>query len=133
MFKNINYGSQYIDERDEIEVLKALRQNNITQGIYVQKIEKEFQKKIKSKYTVVCNSGTAGLHLALMSINLRKGDNVIIPSINFVAASSICKMMGANIYFCDVDKNTYQANKQTVLNCIKENKIALRYQVTKFG
>ena len=47
----------------------------------------------------------------LSSIGLKKGDNVIIPSINFVAAANICKIMG-KYFFADVDKKTYQLSKK---------------------
>ena len=123
MFKKINYGLQYIDKKDELEVIKSLRNKQITQGEYVEKFEKKFNETVRSKFAIACSSGTAALHLALMSLGLKKNDNVIIPSINFVAAASICKLMGANIYFCDVEKDTFQASKKNILDCIKKYKL----------
>lgn len=123
MFKKINYGLQHIDKKDELEVIKSLRNKQITQGEYVEKIEKKFNETVRSKFALACSSGTAALHLALMSLGLKKNDNVIIPSINFVAAASICKLMGANIYFCDVEKDTFQASKKNILDCIKKYKL----------
>ena len=37
--------------------------------------------------------------------------------------ASICKLMGANIYFCDVEKDTFQASKKNILDCIKKYKL----------
>ena len=104
----IPYGRQNIDKKDIIEVTKSLKKNLITTGSYVKKFEIAFKSKIKSKFCIACSSGTAALHLAFMSINVKKNDIVILPVINFVAASNILKMLGAKIYFADVDKFTGQ-------------------------
>ena len=42
-------------------------------------IEKKFNETVRSKFALACSSGTAALHLALMSLGLKKNDNVIIP------------------------------------------------------
>ena len=89
----------------------------------VKKFEIAFKSKIKSKFCIACSSGTAALHLAFMSINVKKNDIVILPVINFVAASNILKMLGAKIYFADVDKFTGQMTPKTLLECLKKNKL----------
>jgi dTDP-4-amino-4,6-dideoxygalactose transaminase len=118
-----NYGKQYIDQDDILAVSKSLKAKYLTGGLYVDKLEKQVSKKFKCKYAIACNSGTSGIHLALTSINLKKGDNVIIPAINFVAAANVCKLKGANIYFADVDQNTFQVGKQEIIQCIKKNNL----------
>ena len=72
---------------------------------------------------VSCNSGTSALYLALLSINVRRNDNLILPAINFVAVANIAKILGANIYFCDVDPNTSQITPKLIEDCIKKNKL----------
>ena len=119
----IPYGRQNIDKKDIIEVTKSLKKNLITTGSYVKKFEIAFKSKIKSKFCIACSSGTAALHLAFMSINVKKNDIVILPVINFVAASNILKMLGAKIYFADVDKFTGQMTPKTLLECLKKNKL----------
>ena len=70
--KNINYGRQFIDNKDINEVKKSLKLNLITTGSYVKKFENLIQKKLKVKYAVSCTSGTAALHLAFLAIDLKK-------------------------------------------------------------
>ena len=89
--KNIFYGKQYISQSDTLEVINSLKQDLITTGNYVEKYENKIKKKFKSNYVLSCSSGTAGIDLALRAIDLKKGDNVIIPAINFVAAANVCK------------------------------------------
>ena len=64
---------------------------------------------------------TAAIDLALKSIGLKKGDNLIIPSVNFIA--NIKKLLGSNIFLADVDRISGQMRPIDLLNCIKFNKL----------
>jgi dTDP-4-amino-4,6-dideoxygalactose transaminase len=121
--KTIPYGRQYIDSKDIKFVSQALKQNLITTGNYVKKFEGKISKLLKAKYVSSCNSGTSALHLAFMAIDLKKNDIIIMPAINFIAAYNMAKLMNAKIFLADVDPLTGQMNPETLLNCIKLNKL----------
>ena len=121
--KTIPYGRQYIDSRDIKSVSQALKQNLITTGNYVKKFEDRISKFLKAKYVASCNSGTSALHLAFMAIDLRENDAIIMPAINFIAAYNMAKLMNAKIFLADVDPLTGQMTPETLLNCIKLNKL----------
>ena len=78
---------------------------------------------LKCKYSTVCNSGTSALHLALMAINLKKNDAVIMPSVNFIASYNICKNLGAKIFLADVNKSTGQMEPKHVIQCLEKFKL----------
>jgi len=121
--KFIPYNRQYIDNQDIRIVSKSLKQNLITTGNYVKKFENQIKKFLNSKFAISCSSGSAGLHLALKAINIQKGDKVVMPTINFIAAYSICKMLGAKIFLADVDPLTGQMTPKTLNECIKKNNL----------
>mgnify|MGYP001327394674 CR=1 FL=1 len=121
--KIIPYGRQFIDSRDILEVQKSLKENFITTGNYVSKFEYEIKKKFNSKYAITCSSASAGLHLAFLSINLKKNDVVIMPSINFISAYRMAHLIGAKIYLTDVDPKTGQMTPDTLKKCIKQNNL----------
>jgi len=121
--RNLPYGKQFIDAQDVKLVVKSLKQKLITSGNYVKKFEKRVSTFLKTKYSISCNSGTSALHLALLSINVKKDDAVIVSSITFVAAINMLKNLGAKIYLADVDINSGQITTTTVKECIKFNKI----------
>ena len=121
--RNLPYGKQYIDNLDVKYVLKSLKEKLITNGRYVDKFEKSISNLFKNKYSASCNSGTSALHLALLSIDIKKGDAVVVSSITFVAAINMLKNLGAKIYLADVDIITGQITTKTVTECIKFNKI----------
>jgi dTDP-4-amino-4,6-dideoxygalactose transaminase len=121
--KNIPYGRQYIDNQDIRFVSKALKQDLITTGDYVKKFENKISSFLKARYVISCNSGTSALHLALMAINLKKDDKIIMPAINFIAVYNMAKIMNANIFLANVDPLTGQMTPKTLLECIKKNKL----------
>lgn len=121
--KTIFYGKQFIDKKDIYAVSKALKKNVITSGDLVSKYEKSLSNYFKSKYSVVCNSGTSALYLAFKTADLQKNDVVLMPAINFIASYNICSTLGAKIYLVDVDSSTGQISYDSVLRCIKKNKI----------
>ena len=121
--KIIPYGRQYINSQDIKLVSKALKADLITTGHYVKKFEYKISKFIKAKYVASCSSGTSALHLALMSVNLKKDDTIIMPAINFIAVYNMAKLMNAKIFLADVDPFTGQMTPKTLLDCIKNNKL----------
>ena len=120
---NIPYGRQFIDKDDIKLVTKSLKSKLITTGTYVKEFEKRTTQFLKCKYAISCSSGTAALHLAFLSINLKKNDIVIMPAINFVAAYNICQLIGAKVFIADVDKFTGQMSPSTLIHCIKNNNL----------
>jgi dTDP-4-amino-4,6-dideoxygalactose transaminase len=121
--RNIPYGKQFIDREDKKLVISSLSNDLITTGPYVKKFEKELSKYFKSKYSYVCSSGTAAIHLAMMSLKLKKNDTILMPAINFIASYNIAKIMNLKVYLIDVDEFTGQITPEKVLECIKINKL----------
>ena len=121
--KTIPYGRQHINSQDIKFVSRALKEDLITTGNYVKKFENNISKFLKVKYAISCSSGTAALHLALMAVDLKKDDIILMPSINFIAVYNMAALMNAKIYLADVDPLTGQMTPKTLLECIKSNKI----------
>ena len=65
---------------------------------------------------VLCSSGTSALHLAFLTLGVKKDDVVIMPSINFIASFSICTSLGAKIYLSDVDETGQMSSKNVIDN-----------------
>ena len=119
----IPYGRQHIDKADKKSVLNSLSNDLITTGPFVIKFEKQIQKYLKCNYGYVCSSGTAAIHLAMLSIGLKKNDIILMPAINFVASYNMASNIGLKIYLVDVDEFTGQVTPNKILECIKKNKL----------
>jgi len=121
--KYIPYGRQFIDNTDKKSVLKALSNDLITTGPFVERFEGQIKKYLKCKYSYVCSSGTAAIHLALLSVGLKKDDIILMPAINFIASYNMAKNMQLKVYLVDVDEYTGQITPNKILECIKKNKL----------
>ena len=77
----IPYSRQKIDRTDINEVVKVLKSNFLTQGEEVPKFEK-VRAKVRAKFSVAVNSATSALHIACMSLNIKKGDIVGLQQIH---------------------------------------------------
>ena len=97
-FYKIDYGKQNIISSDVGAVSSSLKHQNLTNGQIIKKLESKLKKYFSVKDAIVCSSGTAAIHLALMSIDLKKNDVVIMPAINFISSYNVCKLMGPNYF-----------------------------------
>ena len=123
MKRYIPYGKQYIDKQDIDEVSKTLNSSLITSGPKTSEFENLFKKKFNSKFAVSCANGTSALHLAFLSIGLKKDDVIIMPVVNFIASTNMAYALKAKIYFADVNPVTAQMTPLDLENCIKKNKL----------
>jgi len=121
--KFIPYGRQSIDKKDKRLVLSSLSNDLITTGPIVKKFENKLNKYFKSKYSYVCSSGTTAIHLAMMSLGLKKNDVILMPAVNFIASYNIAKIMQLKVHLVDVDKYTGQTTPNKVSEYIQKNKI----------
>ncbi len=92
---------------------------------YVKKLEDEFCKKFKVKYSIACNSGTSGLHASLAAIGIGPGDEVIVPGLTVVMDAYAAIHLGAKPVFADVDKDTYLVTYETILKKITKKTKAI--------
>ncbi|MGK0466570.1 LegC family aminotransferase [Clostridium sp.] len=76
-------------------------------GSYVNLFEEKFGEYVGSKSAVVTMNGTAALQLALMTLNIGAGDEVIVPSLTFISPINTIKYVGAEPVFVDVCRDTF--------------------------
>jgi perosamine synthetase len=74
---------------------------------YVTKFEKAFAEYVGTKYAWATSSGTGALHVSLLALDIKKGDEVIIPEITFVASANVVRYLGATPVFVDVERDTW--------------------------
>ncbi|KKW13043.1 MAG: UDP-4-keto-6-deoxy-N-acetylglucosamine 4-aminotransferase [Parcubacteria group bacterium GW2011_GWC2_49_9] len=106
----IPYSTQDINEADIKAVGRALRSGWLTQGPAIGRFEKALAKKVGARFAVAFNSGTAALHAAYFAAGVRKGDEVIVPSLTFAATANAALYLGAKPVFADSDMQTGNIN-----------------------
>ena len=89
-----------------------------SKGEYVTRFEKSFASSIGVSYaTSVCN-GTAALHVALLAAGIGEGDEVIVPTLTYIASVNCIKYVGATPVFVDSCESTWQMNPDLIVNKI---------------
>lgn len=89
-----------------------------TAGPFVSRFEQKFQEYLKRGYAVSVQSGTAALHMALVELGITTGDEVILPSLTFVATANPIRYVGATPVFVDVDPITWNISPKEIEKAI---------------
>ncbi len=107
--KFMDLNAQY--EENKLEINKSLNiifnKGNFILGQEVKEFEEAFSKYCGAKFAVGVNSGTDALFLALLSLGIKKGDEVIVPAFTFIATALAVSYTGAKLVFVDIDEETY--------------------------
>jgi perosamine synthetase len=97
----------FIGTEEEQAVVDTLRSGWITQGPRVAEFEKQFSNYIGCDHSVAVSSCTTALHLAMVACNIGPGDEVICPSLSFIATANSITYVGAKPVFCDINPATF--------------------------
>ncbi len=111
---------------EEIEnVVEVLKSGMIAQGPKVEEFEEEFAEWVGADYGIAVNSGTAALHVALLSCGIGEGDEVITSPFTFIASGNSIVYTGAKPVFADIDLETYTIDPDSIEDLITENTKAI--------
>ncbi len=81
---------------------------------YITKFEKNFSKYINVKHSLTTSSCTGALHIILKAIGIKKGDEVIVPEVSWIATVSCIYYLGAKPIYCDIEKDTWCINPEDI-------------------
>jgi perosamine synthetase len=111
---------------DEREVTRAIRSGWLTHsGKYVAEFERGFAALSGGRYGVATSSGTSALHLALNTLGIGPGDEVIVPSLTYVATASAIVYTRATPVFVDVERDSWGVDPAEVARAITPRTKAL--------
>ena len=111
---------------EEIEnVVEVLKSGMIAQGPKVEEFEENFADWVGADYGIAVNSGTAALHVALLSCGIGEGDEVITTPFTFIASGNSILYTGAKPVFADIDLKTYTMDPDSIEDLITENTKAI--------
>ncbi|MCF6349949.1 MAG: UDP-4-amino-4,6-dideoxy-N-acetyl-beta-L-altrosamine transaminase [Flavobacteriaceae bacterium] len=116
---SIPYGRQEILQDDIDAVVETLQADFLTQGPKIKEFEEKFAVYVGSKYAVAVNNATSGLHIAVASMGLKEGDRVITTPITFAASANCVRYCGGEVWFADIDKDTYLLSLESTRKLIK--------------
>jgi len=106
-------------------ILKPLETGWVVQGPLVSKFEELWNSFTGAKHSVAVTSCTTALHLSLAAMDIKAGDEVIIPSLTWVATANAVESLGAKPVFCDIELQTFNICTDKIEKLITKNTKAI--------
>jgi perosamine synthetase len=111
----VRVAEPVLDGNEGKYVLNCLEENWISsRGKYIDQFEELLAKYCGSKYAVVTNNGTTSLHLALVACGIQAGDEVIMPTLSYVATANAAAYCGARPVFVDCEPNYFSMDPEKI-------------------
>ncbi len=123
--KFISFGKPFVDAKEINSVNKVIRSFWLGTGKVTQNFENRFSKLKKIKHAISVNSCTAALHLSLMSLNLKKNDEVITTPMTFASTINSIILTGAKPVLVDIRPDTLNINEKKIEKKINRRTKAL--------
>lgn len=113
-------------------VAEVLRSGMLVQGTEVKNFENNIASFIGSRHAKAVSNGTASLHLALIALNIKTGDEVIVPAFSYVATANVVELLGATPVFVDIELSTFNIDVSKIESVITSKTKAI-IPVHEFG
>lgn len=120
------YARQLILPEDIEAVTSALQGAMITQGENLVAFEAELASHFGVRHAIVCNSGTAALHMAYLGAGVGPDAGVLTSPLTFIATANAARMCGAPVMFADVDPDTGNVTPQSVKAALEAAEVPIR-------
>jgi perosamine synthetase len=111
---------------EEIEAaVRVLRSGMVVQGPEVAAFEQEFSELVAGRHCVAVNSGTSALQLSLLALDLKPGDEVLVPSFSFAASANAVRLAGATPVFVDIEPGSFCIDPDAAAAAITPRTVAI--------
>jgi dTDP-4-amino-4,6-dideoxygalactose transaminase len=116
----VDLKSQYNNIKSEIDsaVVSCLESSSFINGPEVKEFQSNLQQYLNVKHIIPCANGTDSLQIAMMALDLKKGDEVICPSFTYVATAEVIGLLGLTPVMVDVDPSTFNLTASDIERAI---------------
>jgi perosamine synthetase len=121
----INVARPYFDEKEQEAVARVIESGWVSQGPKVREFEEAFAEYIGVKYAIATTSCTTALHSALAISGIGPGDEVLVPSLSFIASANTITYCGAKPVFVDVEPSTCNIDVKAIRQYISSKTKAI--------
>ncbi len=116
--KQLHPSGRTLKEEINNRILKVINKSQFISGPEVDELEEVLKNFIKCKYCISTSSGTDALLIALMSLDIKSGDEIITTPFSFISTAEVISLLGAIPVFVDIDPRTYNIDPKLVNEAI---------------
>ncbi len=118
---------QYLSIKSEIDqaIADVIARSAFVRGPYVEAFEQQYAETIGVTHCVSCANGTDALYIAMHALDVKPGDEVIVPAMSWISSSETVTQTGATVVFCDVDPTTYTIDTSLLEEKISERTVGI--------
>lgn len=119
----VDLKGQYEKIKSEIDqaVLNTIGSTAFINGPAVGDFQKNLEKYLDVKHVIPCANGTDALQIALMALDLKEGDEIIVPSFTYVATAEVIALLKLKPVMVEVDENTFNVTAEIIEKAITPN------------
>jgi dTDP-4-amino-4,6-dideoxygalactose transaminase len=116
----VDLNSQYLRIKEEVNagIQHVIDTTTFIKGGKVNDFQQELEKYLDVKHVIPVGNGTDALQIALMALDLKKGDEVILPDFTFIATAEVVALLGLTPVLVDVDFETFNISIPALKNAI---------------
>ncbi len=118
---------QYLSLKSEIDnaIARVIETSSFVRGSEVEAFETAFAAAIGVDHCVSCANGTDALYIAMVSLGLQPGDEVIVPAMSWISTSETVTQAGGRIVFCDIDPQSYTIDPTKLAALVTERTVGI--------
>jgi dTDP-4-amino-4,6-dideoxygalactose transaminase len=123
----VDLRSQYEKIKEEVDAAmqEVIDQTAFINGPQVRLFADELKQYLNCKYVIPCGNGTDALQIAMMALDFKPGDEIIVPAFTYIAAVEVIALLGLKPVFVDVDPNTFQIDTAKIESVISDKTVAI--------
>lgn len=123
----VDLKSQYLKIKEEVDaaILDVINTTTFINGPAVNKFAENLSKYMDGVYTIPCANGTDALQIALMALDLKPGDEIIVPSFTYVATAEVIGLLGLTPVMVDVDYDTFNITIDNIKKALSDKTKAI--------
>ena len=121
-FSGIDIQQKKIGVKINTSIARVIETNKFIMGPEVSALEEKLSCYLNTNFSISCANGTDALSLALIALDFRRGDNVIVPSFTFISTAESALILGINPIFVDINSDNYSINYNQLKSVYSESK-----------
>lgn len=123
----VDLKSQYLKIKNEIDLslIETIESSQFIGGSEVESFKNSLQKYLGVKHVITCANGTDALQIALMALELKPGDEVIVPAFNYISSAEVICLLGLTPIVADVDLNNFNITLDNIEKVISSKTKAI--------